>query len=165
MLQWKCPILLGTPGFAVDHNVFVDNDASYSTANDEGMISIAPDFSDAAKTSMESGGWLVSNNNIFYNASAALNFGYFNESAAGACGQTAGAAGSNYTFANWKATVGQDASSFVEDPTHSSLYVPGSANSTGKGWTAATETGSGGGGSSSSSRKGQRNGSARKGQK
>lgn len=130
-LYWRNPTYTGAPSLKTDHLIIIDNDAAYVGGNNEGVMSIDPNGTDANSILMQN--YLQSNDNIFYNAAAALNFSYFRET-------PNGAAGGDHSFATWKATDLQDTSgSYVEDPAHSTLYVPSSINSAGKGWTSATE--------------------------
>lgn len=145
MLYWRIADYDGSPKLTFQYNLISDNDTSYSAGNDEGIISIDPYGTDAQKTAMD-GGYLASNNNIFYNSAAtALNFNYFSETSGGY--GPAGAAGANYTFANWQGTVGQDAASYNQTITFDADYDASCTNCAGKGFKAATE--SSGSGSSS----------------
>lgn len=135
---WNYPYYSSPESLLYDHNIHVDTDSSYAAGNNEGVISIDGYGSDGNKTSFESGSYLTSNSNGFYCPNATCVFSYYADSSGAGHGPS-GAAGANYTFANWKGTVVQDVSSFVENPTLDSYYRATTANTLTFGWLLTSE--------------------------
>jgi len=145
-------------------NVLFDDSAAYTGGNAEGVLSICGYGSDAQLTQFESQLSLVSNNNCFYNPNIATVFSYFRHASGAGGWGPAGNAGSDYSFANWQSVKSQDSTSFEENPTFDAYYAATSTNCSAKGWLSPVFTSSPPA-SAASSRKGQKNGSGRKGMK
>ncbi len=121
-------------------NVVYDNNATYTPGNIEGVTSILGYYSDTRKAELEAIGFLAFDNNCYYNPTTTLNFAYFSVSACGdGCGE-AGNAGGNYNFADWKTNSGQDANSYVVNPTFDSSYVATHTSCSSKGYFTGTTT-------------------------
>ena len=165
LINWPIPNFATstTQNLANTYNVFIDRRSSYAAGNSDGVMSFGRYCSDAQKTQFESNGCLTSDNNCFYSPSATAVFSYFSQSSGteGTCG-AAGAAGSDYSFANWKGTVVEDTASFLENPTLDTNGLATSSNCLTFGRYLTPESSGSG---SASARKGQKNGSGRKGQK
>lgn len=133
MLYWQIPTYASTAEkLTFKRNVIVDNDDAYSYGNNEGVVAIAPYGSSANKTYFEANSQLDVDENCYFNTEAtALVFPYFVFSGGG----------SDYSFADWKSTVGQDASSFNEDPVLDTYYRATATNCENKGFLLTSEEG------------------------
>ncbi len=139
MLNWSEPAYSSAAEkLTFNNNVIVDNDATYGTGNSEGIISIDGYGSDAQLSTLLSQGSLAINNNCYYNASAGLSFSFFNQPAGFGHGPS-GAGGGDYNFAGWQSATGQDAASFVQNPTFDTYYRSTAANCANKGFLLTSE--------------------------
>lgn len=115
----------------VRYNVFHSNQASHSGENTDYGLGF---YASLLKTETLAGPY-ASNNNCFYNTTAAANYSDF---------------GVVYSFADWKTNTGFDLSSFEENPTLAAgTNKATSANCLDKGWNTAAATSGGSSGGSS----------------
>lgn len=99
-----------------DHNTILDNRAGFGA--DEGLQTI-----DSYATSVNAGigianNYIVSDNNCYYDAAAAIKLGWYSQSGHANTGQ--------YTLPNWRTNTGQDINSLETDPLLSSdgMFAP-----------------------------------------
>lgn len=115
-----------------NHNVVVDNNASYDGDGGDGFMRIDEYGSDTEYT--DSRGKLLYSNNCYYNAATNLRFGDFARVAGDGGPGPAGNLGTSYTdLPAWQA-AGYDSGSFQETPSLSSAGVAAAAHCTDKGW-------------------------------
>lgn len=115
-LIWT-PLYNPPESVAYDHNVVIDNAASYVAGNNEGIISIDGYGSDAQLTTFETApAYLTSDYNCFYSPSATAVFSYYGSNSPCTAGAGLCNAGGNYSFANWQSVKTQDAHSFLQNP-------------------------------------------------
>jgi len=154
------PDLGGTAGgWNATGNVINDSaQTTYGGGNFINLFRISPYGSNADFTTYITGGVVTLNNNCYYNSviGAALTTGF------GVYADSAAAFGSNTNFAGWQSTYSQDSTGVVGNMALDSNYRYTAICPSNIGWSAEWPTASS---SSASARKGQKNGSGRKGQK
>lgn len=132
LVQWRVhaeTVFTGTEELRFDHNVYVDSDTNYILGNGEGTFAIGNSGTNTQKSTFDTNDMFVSDYNCFYNASTALNFSHFGLNTPAEYSE-----GGNYTFANWKTTVGDDTHSYNENPQFDTYFRATSANCGSLGW-------------------------------
>jgi hypothetical protein len=132
--SWPEPYYTDREDTTFSYNVMVDNTASYNC--EQGVLHIDSYGTDAEEAKFD-GGYLVPDNNCYYNASAALEFNYFCQDT----GDAGDEGGGNYVFADWKTAGGNtyDTHSFEENPKLDSVYRATAANCDDKGYLLTSE--------------------------
>lgn len=115
----------------LNNNIFISTRSVYVGGDNEGVYGICGYCNSTKKTLFQTNGYLDSDNNCFYSPNATAVFSYFQSSGGG----------SAYSYANWKAVVGQDVDSpALGDPGITSPNYKGTGSCATYGWTGATTT-------------------------
>jgi hypothetical protein len=135
-LNWNYPHYSDAEDTTFSYNVFVDDAGSYNCEN--ALVMIDGYGSDAQEAQFD-GGYLIPDNNCYYNGSTAAVFNYFCQDTGGH--GPAGTEGDSYSFTNWKTAGGNtyDTNSFEENPKLDSVYRATAANCDDKGYLLTSE--------------------------
>lgn len=116
----------------IRNNIIHSNAASYPS--EARLIEISTYGADSNFTTWITGGLWSTGSNCYYNSNAvALSFALYASNDGNTSCSGRGNSGNTYTWAEWQA-LGQDASSYNEDPTLSSIYKATSTNCAGWGY-------------------------------
>lgn len=137
---WNPPAYVSTfQRLTLARNVVYDTRASYVSGNNQGVISIHGYGTSANRSYFETNNSISSDTNCWYNPNTGVIFSYYNQ------GENPGG---QYTLAQWRSNVGEDANSYEENPSLDGNQAATSTHCTGYGrdYTLATATAQGSGG-------------------